>query len=242
MTLTEYEIARDKIGFEEYPDFIFADMIALQSFIPFEKADIDLRIHLTEVLICRSFPVSGGIYMPYDVEWFIQRFLEDYTADNIIPWRVQSIKVAVDLITSDDTFGKLLVGTTYMYGIIEYYSKCFLGYNFQVEHLNGNIEEKYKSMSLSQAINRLRKMNHPVARSINRIDNYHSQRLKEREMYEHYKDNFRLENRLSTVRNKLLHGWNSNDYAEGELLVLLYMLFHFHWQKQPVIIKENDPV
>lgn len=242
MTLSEYEIERDKIGFEEYPDVIFGDMIALQRFIPFEKADIDLKIHLTEVLICRSFPVSGGIYMPYDVEWFINCFLENYNENNIHSWRARPNRAAIDLIISDDTFGKLMVGTSYMYGVIEYYAKCFLGYNFKIEDLTGDIEDKYKSMTLSQAINRLRKMNHPLAKSLNNIDNYHSQRLKEREMYEHYKDNFRLESRLSIVRNKLLHGWNSNDYSEGELLVLLYILFHFHWQKQPVIKKEHDIV
>lgn len=229
MTLPEYIEKRDEIGYEESPQVIFHDMPTLQNFVTFCEIDVELKIHLSKVLITRSIPPSKGIYMLSDVEWFIREFFSTYEKDLIEPYRTSAIKSAVDMVQSDDTFGKLIIGTTYLFGVVEYYAKCFLGYNAYQNSANTE-KEKFKSMSIGQAFNKLRRSKHPIAISLNAIDNNNIEKYKSRGLYDKYEDCIRLEGRLTQSRNKMLHGWSHNDYSEGTLLVMIYILFHLHWK------------
>lgn len=55
MTIEEYHAKVLELGFEEFPNMITFEEISLESFIDFKKANIELKIHLTKLVICDAF-------------------------------------------------------------------------------------------------------------------------------------------------------------------------------------------
>ena len=239
-TLNDYQIKIKEIGFEEYPTIIYgAGDQYLKDFLEYNKLDLDVRIYLTRLLICRCCGIDSGIYLPADVDWWVENFEEFHFANVADFTRTEAIKEAIRQIQSDDRFGKCIVGTTFMYTIIEFYTKFNLGLNPFIdmwEKDQTNIE-KYRNISFSDAIRKLRKRNKVISKEICQIDAFFKEKAAAlsyepepfKESYIHY--------RLTYYRNKWLHGENQFMVSEGTFLVLLYILFSYCHIKDDVIEK-----
>jgi len=228
MTIDDYKRKATEIGFIEFPDFILGDEKLLKDFVDFETADLQLKIYLTEMIICRCFTTPAGIIFPEDTEWFIANFFQTYEGDYIKPWITSPIKEAVNMILSDDTFSKNIIGTTFMFGVVEFYTKSLLGYRpvqidfFSEEH------KKYGKITIREAVSKLKKTNTDIGRALSRIDKHFIQRLNEKGIQEQHWVKYRMADRLSIARNTMLHGENHSFYDKGELLVMLYILYFLY--------------
>jgi hypothetical protein len=126
MTVTDYRNIISENGFEEYP--ILNDGTALVSrFINFAEADIDLKIYLNKLILCRSYYGTYTAWYP-DVEWFAQNFFREMQRDFIKPELSETIKFAAGMILADEPFTKGIIGTNFMFGVIEFYAKHKLGF------------------------------------------------------------------------------------------------------------------
>ncbi len=232
MTTDDYIRKAEEIGFIEYPDFISGNEKKLKDFVDFETADLQLKIYLSEMIICRCFTTPAGIVFPSDSEWFISNFFLTYKTDLIKPWVTLAIKDAVDMILSDDTFSKNIIGTTFMFGIVEFYTKYLLGFHPLEIGFSDKEREKYERMTIGPAIAKLKKTNTDIGRSLSRIDKHFINRLKEAGIEEGERVKYRLADRLSICRNTMLHGDNHSFYDKGELLTMLYILYFLYDTKR----------
>jgi hypothetical protein len=229
-SLKDYELKIKEIGFEEYPTVISgAGDQYLKDFLNYKTLDLDLRIYLTRLLICRCCAIDSGTYLPADIEWWVKNF-EEFHLVNVADFtRTEAIKEAIRQVQSDDPFGKCITGTTFMFTIIEFYTKFFLGLNPLIDSFEKdktNIE-KYRNISFSEALKKLRKGNKVISREICAIDKFFRKKATNlgyeaepfRKSYVHY--------RLTFHRNRWLHGENQSRISEGTFLVLLYILFTY---------------
>jgi hypothetical protein len=69
MNIEEYKILIKEKGVEEYPWFFIPDKDFIYKIIQYNEADIDLKIYLARLILCRSY---YGTYTAWyqDVEWF----------------------------------------------------------------------------------------------------------------------------------------------------------------------------
>lgn len=238
MDTSDYQIKIQEIGFNEFPEALTGGERSLGTFIPYEDTDLDLKIYLTEMIIRRCFSVTGVYCLPLDTEWLINGFLLGYENDLLRPWLTNTIREAILMVNSEDTFVKEIIGATFLFGIIENYAKYQLGYR-PLEHdfFNETYHDSYRKMYLGDAINRLKKKNASIARSLNLIDKHNLKIMKSLEAI--YKKPIegrwirpRIADRLSLARNAMLHGETHSFYGLTKYLVVLYILFHLHRQKE----------
>jgi len=229
MTKEQYTELASKNKYRESLNYISSDEPALMDFLKYDILDLDLKLHLTRVIICRHFPSTGGVYFPFDVIWFIEGFLKEYQSDLIKPWLSPAIKGSLEMIVSDDTFNKGILGTTFMFGVLEFYAKYRLGYRPEKHDFFDNQYHKpFRNMFLGYAINRLKKGTTKLGQDLNFIDSFKVDALKKTGIREKGYIKARIADRLSLARNSMIHGETHNFYDTGLYLAVLFMLFHFH--------------
>jgi DNA-binding XRE family transcriptional regulator len=236
MTVQDYRSKVKELKFQEFPLFLPCPPLRIHHFVNFNNADVDLKIHICEVMICRCFSPTGGISLPDDVNWFIKCAYSEYYTDLHKPWITPTIKESINMIMSDDVFINGVLGTTFMFGVIEFYAKHQLGWEpLKYDFFDDDYHRKYRDMSLGEAIKKIKKMDSNLARSFHKIDNHNIQRLKDCYIDERRYTKARMADRLSLARNTMLHGENHAFYDIGKYLVVLYFLFYYHNFKRGII-------
>lgn len=237
MTLQEYEMLIQKIQFNEYPLGFIAHQDYLSDILNFNEANLELKIYLTELILCRSF---YGTYTAWyrDVTSFINSFFNEFQGDFIKPGLSSAIKETASMILSGDVFAKKIIATTFMFGVLEFYAKYKLGYrplnyNFFDNNKKNYIKElapsgKQRDLSIKSAFEYLQKQNLPVANALNRIDAFTQQRLSETPVKSSGWTPYYIADRLALARNSMLHGELHSFYDKGEYLLMIYILFNLY--------------
>jgi hypothetical protein len=136
------------------------------------------------------------------------------------------------MISSGDTFGKFIIGMTFMFGVVEFYAKYRLGYRPEKYDLfDEESHSRYRKMFIGPAINKLKKTQTVLGRDLVEIDKLNIASLRETGIQERRHVKSRIADRLTLVRNTMLHGEAHHFYDKAKYLVMLYILFHFHGQK-----------
>lgn len=240
MTIEDYKRIINENKFEEYPYVITGDEQSLSEFINYNETDIDLKIYLCKLIICRCFPTTGGIYWGDNSTWFITNFLETYKVDILKPYMTDTIKEAIEMILSKDVFNKGIIGTTFMFGIVEFYVKYELG--FRPDEFNFFDKEKKKyfkdflkknkiksnELGMALAFEMLQTKQLPISNSLNEIDNHNIKRIEIRGIKKGGWILPQIKDKLSLYRNTMLHGEKHSFYAIGQYSIMLFMLFHLH--------------
>jgi len=229
MTIKDYQDIIRINGFEEYPFFITGQEKSLKSFIDFGKTDIDLKIYLAKLILCRCFSSTGGIYWADNPEWFIKESIKTFETDFNKPWLTTTIKESIEMILSGDVFTKGIIGTTFMFGVIEFYAKQQLGWTpTEFDFFDKENQDPFRKLFIGSAINRLKKTGSELSISLNEIDNHNVKRLKDVGIEERRFILAKIADRLSLSRNTMLHGENHSFYDKGQYLAMLYFLFYYH--------------
>lgn len=240
MTLAEYHETKEKAGYREHLDYIVGSETSLRSFVIYEFADLDLKIHLAKVILQRHFPSTGGTVLPQDVEWFIDAFLKEFKTDLIKPWISKAVKRSIRMVNSKDTFSRVIIGTTFLFGVLEFHAKYRLGWRpEQHDVFDTAYHDKYRSMHLRDAINKVKKIDCDLARDLNAIDKYNVEGLKEAGITEQRFTIPRIGDRLTFARNQMLHGETHAFYSAGQYMSLIYILFHLHSTKDGLKYEGN---
>jgi hypothetical protein len=242
MTFEEYTDKITEIGFEEFPYIILGGEKNIGDIVDYDKASLELKIHLAKVTLCLCFSPTGGIYIPANCDWFISNFFQTYDKDVLKPWLTTAIKTASEMISSDNFNG--IIGTTFMFGVIEFYVKHKLGfrpneYDFfdnnkknYFRELNKDAKSVRPELSLGKAFEFLQQKDFPISHSLNEIDKHNNERLQELGIEEKRWVKVKIADRLSLARNAMLHGEQHFFYDKGKYLVMLYILFHLNEQKE----------
>lgn len=229
MTLKEYHESKTKYGYREVLTYIVGSEPKLSSFLKYEELDIELKTHLSKVIICRHFSPTGGIALPADIDWFINGFIQEFEGDLVKPWISSAIKESIEMILSGDTFSKQIIAMTFMFGVLEFHAKYRLGYRPESHDFFDDLYHSvYRKMFIGQAINKLKKIKTRLAIDLNQIDKYSIASLKEAGIQEKRHVKARMADRLTFARNTMVHGESHNFYDKGMYLVMIYALFHFH--------------
>ena len=243
MTVTDYKNIISENGFEEYP--IFNDATALVSrFIIYPETDTDLKIYLNKLILCRSYYGTYAAWYP-DVEWFARNFYSEMQRDFLKPELSQTIKFAAEMILADEPFTKGIIGTTFMFGVIEFYAKYKLGfrpmkYDFfdkkgKSEYLQQlDVQNKKTDLSIKPVFEQLRQKNLPISIALNEIDAFTKSRLSSAGIDSKEWTVHSIAERLNLARNPMLHGETHSFYSTGTYLLLLYSLFHLYDIKEPI--------
>ncbi|MCW3124557.1 MAG: hypothetical protein JWO03_215 [Bacteroidetes bacterium] len=235
MNIQDYEAKIKELKFQEFPFFITGAERQLGSFIEFEKTDLDLKLRLAKVVICRCFSPTGGIYWPADVDWFITNANTGFERDFNKPWITSTIKRAFEMIMSVDDMTDGVIATTFMFGVIEFYAKTKLGWeSYKRDFFDDNYNAPFREMYIGSAIQRVKKTKCDLARSLNEIDKHNERRLKDSGIAEERFTKAKIADRLTLARNTMAHGENHSFYDKGKYLMMLYFLFYYHDLKEKV--------
>lgn len=242
MDLNDYKKIGKDFSFVELPNITDKNQGYLKDFVDFKEADLELKVYLGKLIICRCFSLSGGIHFPDDVNWFINNFMEEFKRDLIKPWLTNTIKEAILMILSNDPFAKEIIGSTFMFTVIEYYAKHKLGfrpleYDFFDKKKNDYFKKDFrfnfpelkkvpKDISLPRAIELLQRKSFLISDTFNDIDKINKQRQKELGFQETRWTKYKISSRLAISRNTMLHGENHAFYDVGKYLTMLYILFY----------------
>ncbi|TXJ24890.1 MAG: hypothetical protein E6Q24_15190 [Chitinophagaceae bacterium] len=242
MTIAEYRNCIETNGFIEEPIAIWGGMVKLEDFVNYGEADIDLKIHLTEMVLKRNFsPVTGDMILEEQF-WLLEQFLKSYKEDYVRPWLTETTRDAMTMIGSGAIFTKYIIGTTFMFGVIEFHAKYLLGWR-PMEHdvFDNKYHDAYRNMAIGPAITKLKKTPFPVAESLGKIDKYAAAYIKEANIRRAVSGQKKIvvggwiipkvAERLAFYRNAMLHGENHSNYSVGVYLCILYMLFHLFDEK-----------
>jgi hypothetical protein len=235
-TVAEFRLLVQNSGFTEYPYILMGDELEVASMVNYENADLDLRIYLTRLVLCRNFSAAGGYEVLTDHCWLLRSFLSDYDSDAIKPWLTPTVREAIECVVSEEVFTRNLLGTTFLFGVLEFYAKYLLGWRpNEVDFFDKKANRQFREMFLPDAIIRLKKSPYPLAVDLNAIDKHSTTRLKERGIPEVRWVKSKIADRLGLVRNAMLHGEEHSFYGVGRYLAVLYILFHWH------TVKANTP-
>lgn len=230
VTIDIYKQKIKEIGFEEYPTIVTnGEDQCLKNFLKYDELDLDLRIYLTRVLICRSVGIGSGIYLPADTDWWIEKFQNIHIMNFADFTRTEAIIEAIKQIQSNEPFGKCIVGTTFMYTVMEFYTKYYLGLNPLIDMFEKDKSnlERYRQISFNDAVIKLKKLQKEISKEICAIDKFFKQKAMSLEYEPEPFKNSYIAYRLSHFRNKVLHGENQFAHSEGTFLVLLYILYTY---------------
>lgn len=229
-TIEDYQKKIKEIGFIEYPTVILGDLDQyLKDFLKAEELDLELRIYITRLLICRCLGINSGVYLPADVDWWIKEFQRIHVGNIADFTRSEAIIEAIKQIQSDDNFGKCIIGTAFMYTVMEFYTKYFLGFNPLADMFEKDKtkHEQYQKINFSSAILKLKKRNTEISKHLCAIDKFFKEKAEEFAYEpEPFKPSY-ISYRLSYFRNMVLHGQNQFVHSEGTFLVLLYILYTY---------------
>lgn len=229
MTITDYKKAIHTNGFREHPKAISSGMTALASFVNYSEADLELKIYLARMLLYRNFSATGNGEFLSDHTWFIQQFFISEHEDIPKPWLTKPIRDSIGMILSGDVFSGGIIGTTFMFGVIEYYAKHFLGWRpMEADFFDDEFHKKYRTMTIERAVNKLKKSDTPIGKSLNFIDGKCSVRLRERAIEAERWIKPKIADRLKLARNAMLHGESHSFYSMGNYLCMIYILFYLH--------------
>lgn len=237
MTIAEYRNCIETNGFIEEPIAIWGGMVKLEDFVNYSEADIDLKIHLTEMVLKRNFSPVDGHMVLMEQFWLSEQFLKSYKEDYVRPWLTDTIREAMTMIGSREIFTKYIIGTTFMFGVIEFHAKYLLGWRPMEHDVFDNIHhDAYRKMAIGPAITKLRKTKFPVAKSLGKIDKYATEYIREANHRRAVSGQKKIvigrwtmpnvAERLAFYRNAMLHGESHSNYSVGVYLCILYMLFH----------------
>lgn len=239
MTVEEYKVIAKENRYEEHPYGIFAGQTELKHFINFNEASLDLKTHMAKVILCRNFSPAGGYCVLSDQDWFIEQFIKEFTTDPIRPWLATPIKDSIKMILSNDTFSNEIIGATFMFGVVEFYAKHLLGWRpMEADFFDDKYHSSYREMTLSTAINKLKKGKTYLAETLNYIDKQSINRLKELMIEEKRWVNAKIADRLRIARNPMLHGENHSFSYIGRYLCLLYILFYLNDEKKNILLEQ----
>lgn len=240
MTIEDYKKAIAVNGFDEYPS-LYSGRHLLCKFINYDDADNDLLIYLNVLILCRSY---YGTYTAYfdDVKWFLNKFFKSQQTDIVKPHLTGTIKCAADMILNGDQFTQGIIGTVFMFGILEYYAKNKLGfnpmdYNFfdrkgKQEYIrNLQVKNKKADLTIKSAFDQLKKTDLPIAAALDEIDEFTSTGLMNAGIHSYGWIVYPIADRLSLARNPMLHGESHSFYNVGSYLLMLYTLFHLYDRK-----------
>jgi hypothetical protein len=208
--------------------------VSLNEFIDFGKADLDLKIYLNKLIFNRCFYGTGYV-LPADLEWFVQGFFQSFERDLLKPELTSAINLAVEMIFSEDTWGKCILGTTFMFGVIEFYAKYKLGFRPNLFDFFDKDKKSYiqqlgidkQDLSISSAIDVLKTKALPISAALNEIDHYRATRLTQAGIEADKRwTRYKISERVGLARNTMLHGERHGFYDMGHYLSLLYTLFY----------------
>jgi hypothetical protein len=158
-----------------------------------------------------------------DPQWLIRSFLNDYKQDLVKPWITETIKEAMEMIISKELFTKQIIGTTFMFGVVEYYAKHFLGWRPLTANMFDEYHEPYRKMYIGDSFSKLKKTRTLIAKQLNKIDSLTMKIFKSFPYKEEGYFKPKIADRLTFYRNNMLHGENHNDHASGPYLCVLYI-------------------
>lgn len=228
MDLIEYHNVIAKSSFVEFPESISGETRLVEQVINYSSCDLELKTYLAEMILKRCFSPTNSC-LGNDIDWFINGFGSDFQSDLIEPWRTPAIQKAIDMIMSKNVFTNGVIATTYMFGIVEFYTKYLLGWrHHERDFFDNKYHESFRSMDIGAAFIKLKKQKTGIAESLNRIDKYNIRLLKENFIAEERFIKARIADRLTIARNTMLHGENHSFYDISHYLVMLYALFHLH--------------
>jgi hypothetical protein len=232
MNITDYQSVVAERDFNEYPDYNTGTEL-VSAFVIYEDADQELKLYLAKLILCRSF---YGTYTSWftDVEWFIKGFFAEYQQDGVKPWLSETIREAAMMILSDETFTKGIIGTTFMFGVLEYYAKHHLGFrplehNFFDKSKRAYVKQydpKKMDLTIKSAFEYLQQTKLPIAQALNEIDAFTIKRLTEKCIPSEKFTPHKIAERLNLPRNPMLHGETHSFYQAGPYLLMLYILFY----------------
>jgi hypothetical protein len=177
------------------------------------------------------------------VEWFAKNFFCEMQRDFIKPELSETIKFASGMILANEPFTKGIIGTTFMFGVIEFYAKHKLGfrpmeYNFfdkkgKNQYLQQlDLQNKKMDLSIKPAFEQLQQKALPISIALNEIDAFTKSRLSSVGIDSKDWTVHSIGERLNLARNPMLHGEAHSFYSTGAYLLLLYSLFHLHDLKE----------
>ncbi|WP_439697417.1 hypothetical protein ACFGVS_03180 [Mucilaginibacter sp. AW1-7] len=234
LNILDYQRLIEDRKFNEYPDYNTGTEL-ISEFIIYQEADPELKCYFAKLILCRSF---YGTYTAWlaDVQWFIRGFFDEYQQDHIKPWLTVTIREAASQIMADEPFTKGILGTTFMFGVLEYYAKHHLGfrpleYNFFDKAKKMYVkqyEPKKPDLTIKSAFEYLQKTNLPISVALNEIDTFTSKKLTDKGIPSENFTPHKVSERLNLPRNPMLHGETHSFYQAGPYLLMLYILFHLH--------------
>lgn len=126
MNIQDYQKRIAENGFTEYPLFNDGTQL-LSKFMSYQEMDLDLKIYISKLILCRSY---YGTYTAWfdDVLWFTEHFFVDFRQDHIKPQLTNNIRLASEMVLKGEVFTAGIIGTTFMFGIMEFYAKHKLGF------------------------------------------------------------------------------------------------------------------
>jgi len=243
MTITDYKKLIAESKFEEYP-FGNDGKQLLSKFILYDEIDIDLKIYLSKLILCRSFYGTYTAWYP-DVIWFTENYFTKLPRDFIKPELTNTIKIAAEMILKGDTFTSGIIGTTFMFGVLEFYAKHKLGFrpmdydffdrNGKKEYIRQlDVENKKLDLTIKSAFEQLQHTSLPIAAALNEIDSFTTSKLAQAEIPSDRWNVHLIADRLHLARNPMLHGESHSFYNIGAYLLMLYTLFHLYDCKENI--------
>lgn len=225
MSISEFKSFANEKGYQESNSW----GPTLAEFVNYRVLEIETKIYLCEVIVNKHFSSVVNISLPADVDWFITEFLHEYEGDLIRPWLSEAIRLTAKMMLSDEVFTKGIVGTTFMFGIVEFYAKHNLGWRpDEHDHFDNDYHKNFRKMYINQAISGLKKLDTRLGRSLSKIDNTSKKKIKNRGAQQGRWVQSTIADRLWLSRNTIVHGEQYNFYYEGKYLLMLYSLLHFH--------------
>ena len=243
MTIEDYKKIIAENGFNEHPSLNDGKQL-LCRLLRYEDADIDLLIYLNVLILCRSY---YGTYTAYydDVKWFQEGFYKSQQTDFVKPHLTATIALAANMILSGDPFTEGILGTTFMFGVLEYYAKSKLGfkpldYGFfdkkgkkqYVQNLS--VRNKNLDLTIDSAFEQLKVVGLPVSAALDEIDEFTTTGLMNAGLHSHGWILYQISERLRLARNPMLHGETHSFYNVGSYMLMLYSLLHLYDRKFPV--------
>lgn len=227
-------------GFQEFPSLNNGKHL-LCRFLNYNQADADLLIYLNVLILCRSY---YGTYTAYydDVKWFLDGFFSSYEKDVYKPYMTGAIKQATNMILNGDPFTDGIIGTTFMFGILENYAKQKLGFNpmdydffdkkgKQQYIQNLQVRNKKLDLNIKSAFEQLKLTDLPVAAALNEIDEFTTTGLMNAGIHSHRWILYGIADRLHLARNPMLHGESHSFSGVGSYMLMLYTLLHHYDRK-----------
>ena len=225
MTIDDYKKIIAENGFNEHPSLNDGKQL-LSRFLRYEDADIDLLIYLNVLILCRSY---YGIYTAYydDVKWFQKGFFKEQQKDFIKPHLTATIALAAKMILHGDPFTEGTLGTTFMFGVLEYYAKSKLSFK-PLDY--GFFDKKGKK----QYVKKLDVENKKADLVINSaFDQFTTTGLMNAGLHSHGWILYQISERLRLARNPMLHGETHSFYNVGSYMLMLYSLLYLYDRKFP---------